>query len=76
MARGVGREIHSRARGAHLARHRIVVQAASQTIGLEDYAKGLEGFPAEIPVTLKINVSSAYYWSIAKGAGIGEVGRG
>lgn len=56
---------------ADLARHRIVVQAASQTIRLEDYAKGLEGFPTEIPVTLKINVSSAYYWAIAKGAGIG-----
>jgi DNA-binding transcriptional LysR family regulator len=56
---------------ADLERHRIVVQAASQTISLEDYARGLPGFPAAIPVTLKINVSSAYYWAIAKGAGIG-----
>ncbi|MDP4004733.1 LysR family transcriptional regulator [Methylobacterium sp. NEAU K] len=56
---------------ADLERHRIVVQAASQTIRLEEYAKDLTGFPENIPVTLKINVSSAYYWAIAKGAGIG-----
>lgn len=56
---------------ADLGRHRIVVQAASQTISLKDYAKDLPDFPTDIPVTLKINVSSAYYWAIAKGAGIG-----
>ena len=54
-----------------LARHRIVVQASGQTIRLEDYSEAVPGFPATIPVTLKVNVSSAYYWAIAKGAGIG-----
>jgi len=54
-----------------LARHRIVVQASSQTIRLEDYNRDIPGFPASIPIALKINVSSAYYWAIAKGAGIG-----
>ncbi|MCJ2133812.1 LysR family transcriptional regulator [Methylobacterium sp. J-026] len=54
-----------------LARHRIVVQASSQTIRLEDFSRELPGFPASVPIALKINVSSAYYWAIAKGAGIG-----
>lgn len=54
-----------------LTRHRIVVQAGSQSIRLEDYSRDVPGFPATVPVTLKINVSSAYYWAIAKGAGIG-----
>jgi DNA-binding transcriptional LysR family regulator len=54
-----------------LARHRIVVQDGSQTMRLEDYVRSVPGFPAMVPITLKINVSSAYYWAIAKGAGIG-----
>ncbi|SDN18393.1 DNA-binding transcriptional regulator, LysR family [Methylobacterium phyllostachyos] len=54
-----------------LARHRIVVQASGQTIRLEDYSQAVPGFPSTIPITLKVNVSSAYYWAIAKGAGIG-----
>jgi len=54
-----------------LARHRIVVQASGQTIRLEDYSQSVPGFPDTIPITLKVNVSSAYYWAIAKGAGIG-----
>lgn len=54
-----------------LVRHRIVVQASSQTIKLDDYSRDVPGFPDTIPVALKINVSSAYYWAIAKGAGIG-----
>jgi molybdate transport repressor ModE-like protein len=59
------------AKPADLERHRIVIQAAGQTIGLQDYARNVPGFPSAVPVTLKINVSSAYYWAIAKGAGIG-----
>lgn len=54
-----------------LARHRIVVQASSQAIRLADVSRDQPGFPDTIPVTLKVNVSSAYYWAIAKGAGIG-----
>jgi len=54
-----------------LTRHRIVVQASGQTIRLEDYSQSVPGFPDTIPITLKVNVSSAYYWAIAKGAGIG-----
>ena len=54
-----------------LARHRIVVQASGQTIRLEDYSQSVPGFPDTILITLKVNVSSAYYWAIAKGAGIG-----
>lgn len=54
-----------------LVRHRIVVQEASQVINVEDYAQSVPGFPSAVPITLKINVSSAYYWAIAKGAGIG-----
>ncbi|MCJ2089188.1 LysR family transcriptional regulator [Methylobacterium sp. E-005] len=54
-----------------LTRHRIVVQASGQTIRLDEYSRGIPGFPATVPIALKINVSSAYYWAIAKGAGIG-----
>ncbi|SEN40796.1 transcriptional regulator, LysR family [Methylobacterium sp. UNC300MFChir4.1] len=54
-----------------LERHRIVVQDGGQTVALEDYVRTVPGFPAKVPITLKINVSSAYYWAIAKGAGIG-----
>ncbi|MGH1589112.1 LysR family transcriptional regulator [Methylobacterium phyllosphaerae] len=54
-----------------LERHRIVVQDGGQTMRLEEYAKTVPGFPATVPITLKVNVSSAYYWAIAKGAGIG-----
>ncbi|MCJ2015652.1 LysR family transcriptional regulator [Methylobacterium sp. J-076] len=56
---------------AYLAHHRIVVQAGGQTVSLEEYARSVPGFPAQVPVTLKVNTSSAYYWAIARGAGLG-----
>ncbi|KZC00624.1 LysR family transcriptional regulator [Methylobacterium radiotolerans] len=59
------------ARPEDLERHRIVVQDGGQTVALEDYVRSVPGFPAKVPITLRVNVSSAYYWAIAKGAGIG-----
>ncbi|MDP4024803.1 LysR family transcriptional regulator [Methylobacterium sp. NEAU 140] len=58
-------------RAADLVRHRIVVQSGGQTINLSDYARALDGFPETVSVALKCNTSSAYYWAIARGAGIG-----
>jgi DNA-binding transcriptional LysR family regulator len=50
--------------------HRIVLQDAEQTKGKEMYAKYADreqlGF-----VAMRNNVSTAHFWSIAKGAGIG-----
>lgn len=52
-------------------RHRIVLQAASQTRSLAEYAKHTPGRPEFGYVTLRTNVSSAHYWAVAAGAGIG-----
>jgi DNA-binding transcriptional LysR family regulator len=53
------------------ARHRIVLQVASQTVSMAEYDRHTPGMPQAGYVTLKTNVSSAHYWAVANGAGIG-----
>jgi DNA-binding transcriptional LysR family regulator len=54
-----------------LLKHRLVLQDADDVAARE----GIEGlFPGHAPrhiVVMKTNVSSAYYWAVANGAGIG-----
>lgn len=52
-------------------RHRVVLQVASQTATSREFAKHAPGVPEPGYVALKTNVSSAHYWAVAKGAGIG-----
>ena len=54
-------------------KHRIVLQFADQTASKEIYDRLFEGKPQVGFVALRTNVSSAHYWSIAKGAGIGTL---
>jgi DNA-binding transcriptional LysR family regulator len=53
------------------ARHRIVLQVSSQTVSMAEYDRHTPGMPQSGYVTLKTNVSSAHYWAVANGAGIG-----
>ncbi len=53
------------------ARHRLVLQQATQTVSTAEYDKHTPGMPQFGFVTLKTNVSSAHYWAVANGAGIG-----
>jgi DNA-binding transcriptional LysR family regulator len=54
-----------------LQRHRLVVQSDDDKRWRELYDKLFPGVPPVGFVSLRSNVSSAHYWSIAKGAGIG-----
>ncbi len=56
-----------------LLKHRFVLQVADQTAVREDYDRVFPGVPQVGFVSLRTNVSSAHYWSIAKGAGIGRL---
>jgi DNA-binding transcriptional LysR family regulator len=51
--------------------HRIVLQMAEQTKTQEVFDQLAGGVPQEGFVAMRTNVSSAHYWAIAKGAGIG-----
>ncbi|MCZ7661226.1 MAG: LysR family transcriptional regulator [Xanthobacteraceae bacterium] len=52
-------------------KHRLVLQVAEQTATQELFERIYPGVTHEGFVALRTNVSSAHYWSIAKGAGIG-----
>src|SRR5262249_29652739 len=52
-----------------LVNHRIVLQIAEQVTSM--YDRLFPGVPQPGFVVMRTNVSSAHYWSIAKGAGIG-----
>ena len=52
-------------------KHRIVLQVADQTAASELFSRTYPGIPQEGHVVLRTNVGSAYFWSIAKGSGIG-----
>ncbi|MGU3539589.1 LysR family transcriptional regulator [Methylobacterium sp. A54F] len=52
-------------------RHRVVLQVANQTLTLDQYERMTPGMPQAGYVALRTNVSSAHYWAVAKGAGIG-----
>jgi DNA-binding transcriptional LysR family regulator len=54
-----------------LAHHRILVQSDDNIQWRELYDRLFPGIPPTSLVALRTNVSSAHYWSIAKGAGIG-----
>src|SRR6185503_14652573 len=54
-----------------LAKHRIIIQADDNVQWRKLYDRLFPGLPAVGLVALRTNVSSAHYWSIAKGAGIG-----
>ena len=54
-----------------LPNHRIVLQIAEQTATQEFYNRLFPGVPQPGFVAVRTNVSSAHYWAIAKGAGIG-----
>lgn len=54
-----------------LINHRVVVQVGEQAIWQQLYNELFPHVPPGQVVTLRTNVSSAHYWSIAKGAGIG-----
>ncbi|HEY4266110.1 MAG TPA: LysR family transcriptional regulator [Micropepsaceae bacterium] len=54
-----------------LVRHRILVQSDDNVQWRDLYDKLFPGISPTAIVALRTNVSSAHYWSIAKGAGIG-----
>jgi DNA-binding transcriptional LysR family regulator len=54
-----------------LAQHRILIQSDDNVQWRKLYDRLFPGVPAVGLVALRTNVSSAHYWSIAKGAGIG-----
>jgi DNA-binding transcriptional LysR family regulator len=54
-----------------LIKHRIVMQFADQTGAKEIFESWFPGIPQQNLLVMRTNVSSANYWAIAKGAGIG-----
>jgi DNA-binding transcriptional LysR family regulator len=52
-------------------KHRIVLQVADQTAASELFSRTYPGVSQQGHVVLRTNVGSAYFWSIAKGGGIG-----
>ena len=54
-----------------LLKHRLVLQIAEQVTSQSEYDRLFPGVPQPGFVALRTNVSSAHYWAIAKGAGIG-----
>jgi DNA-binding transcriptional LysR family regulator len=52
-------------------RHRLVLQATDQTAARETFERWFPGYPQQDLLVMKTNVSSANYWAIANGAGIG-----
>ncbi len=56
---------------ADLRDHRILIQSDDNSKWRELYDRLFPGIPAAGLVAMRTNVSSAHYWSVAKGAGIG-----
>jgi DNA-binding transcriptional LysR family regulator len=54
-----------------LLRHRIVLQVADRITTIENFQHLFPGAPEVGSISVKSNVSSAHYWFIARGAGIG-----
>lgn len=54
-----------------LHNHRIVLQVAEQLGSVIEFERLFPGIPQPGFVAVRSNVSSAHYWSVAKGAGIG-----
>ena len=56
---------------ADLSKHTLVVQVAEQVTRPDDYIRRFAGGTQVGRVSLRTNVSSAHYWAVAMGAGIG-----
>lgn len=54
-----------------LLKHRIVMQFADQTNAKEIFESWFPGVPQANLLVMRTNVSSANYWAVSKGAGIG-----
>lgn len=54
-----------------LLKHRIVMQFADQTSAKEIFESWFPGVPQANLLVMRTNVSSANYWAVSKGAGIG-----
>jgi len=56
---------------AELIKHRLVMQVADQTAAKETFDSWFPGHAQQDLLVMKTNVSSANYWAVANGAGIG-----
>jgi DNA-binding transcriptional LysR family regulator len=56
-----------------LVKHRLVMQVADQAAAQETFESWFPGHSQQDLLVMKTNVSSANYWAIANGAGIGVV---
>jgi DNA-binding transcriptional LysR family regulator len=56
---------------AELVKHRLVLQFADQIAAKETFASFFPGVAQRDLLVMKTNVSSANYWAVANGAGIG-----
>ncbi len=56
---------------ADLSRHRLVVQVADQIAAKEVFESWFPGQSLHDTLVMKTNVSSANYWAVANGAGVG-----
>ncbi len=54
-----------------LVKHRLVIQVADQTAAKEAFASFFPGHSQRDLVVMKTNTSSANYWAVSNGAGIG-----
>ena len=54
-----------------LIKHRLVMQVADQTAAKETFDSWFPGHAQQDLLVMKTNVSSANYWAVANGAGIG-----
>jgi DNA-binding transcriptional LysR family regulator len=54
-----------------LVKHRLVMQVADQTAAEEAFESMFPGYSQRDLLVMKTNVSSANYWAVANGAGIG-----
>jgi DNA-binding transcriptional LysR family regulator len=56
---------------AELVKHRLVMQVADQTAAKEAFESLFPGYSQRDLLVMRTNVSSANYWAVANGAGIG-----
>lgn len=54
-----------------LAKHRLVMQLADEASAKDAFESMFPGHAQRDLIVMKTNVSSAYYWAVANGAGIG-----
>ena len=56
---------------AELVKHRLVMQVADEIAAKETFESWFPGYSPKDLLVMKTNVSSAHYWAVANGAGIG-----